>query len=117
MRNLGHCHKHPKITFNRSKGSGMKFRAFACSTSLLALSVLTVSASAGTLPPEQDIGPRHPHLQAAQSAIRSAYDELSAAQRANEHQLSGHADAAKRLLDQASAEVKQAARTANAEGR
>jgi hypothetical protein len=95
----------------------MKFRALIYSMSLLGLSTLAACATAGAPPPEQDVGYRHPHLQAAQSAIRSAYNELSNAQRANDHQLGGHAEAAKRLLDQASFEVKQAARTANAEGR
>ncbi|WJF90052.1 hypothetical protein QS306_13280 [Paraburkholderia bonniea] len=65
-------------------------------------------------PPEQDISWQlHPELAAAQASIRRAYDATSRAQSANQNQLGDHAERAKGLLDQASAELKAAAEYAN----
>jgi hypothetical protein len=57
---------------------------------------------------------RHPNLAAAQVLIEKARNKVSAAQVANEFDLDGHAAKAKDLLDQAYAEIKRAAETANA---
>lgn len=94
----------------------MKVKSVAAILVSIGLSGAVLSACAQVPPPpEQDVSAgRHPHLAAAQAHIQSAYNELRAAQAANEYQLGGHADSAERLLDQASYEVKQAARAANA---
>ncbi|HUI28714.1 MAG TPA: hypothetical protein VLX91_00755 [Candidatus Acidoferrales bacterium] len=56
---------------------------------------------------------RHPNLAAAQTLIEKAVNKVSAAQAANEFDMEGHAAKAKALLDQAYAEIKLAAVTAN----
>ena len=56
---------------------------------------------------------RHPNLAAAQALIEKAVNKVSAAQSANEFDMEGHAAKAKALLDQAYAEIKLAAVTAN----
>jgi len=58
-------------------------------------------------------GPRHPNLMAAQRLIDQAFDRITAAQQANEWDMSGHAAKAKDLLSEASREVKLAAEAAN----
>lgn len=61
-------------------------------------------------PPERDIDPgRHPHLAQAQKHIMEAFDSITHAQQANDWDMEGHAEHAKKLLDEASHEVKQAA--------
>lgn len=67
--------------------------------------------------PAQNVDPsRHPNLAAAQRLCADAFDRISAAQRANEFDLGGHAQKAKDLLVQVSDELKQAALAANAAG-
>lgn len=56
---------------------------------------------------------KHPHLAEAQQLVHDAYARISAAQKANEFDLGGHAAKAKRLLEQASQELKLAAVAAN----
>lgn len=56
---------------------------------------------------------RHPNLAEAQTAVENAISRISAAQRANEFDMGGHAAKAKQLLDQAYVEIKLAAQTAN----
>ena len=64
--------------------------------------------------PEVNIDPaRHPNLAEAQQHIAQAYEKIEAAQQANQNQLGGHADRAKQLLEQASRELRAAARYAN----
>lgn len=64
--------------------------------------------------PERDINPnRHPNLAAAQRFINQAFQKINDAQHANEWDMSGHAQKAKDLLDQASHEVKEAAEDAD----
>lgn len=58
-------------------------------------------------------GQRHPNLAAAQRLCQQAWDKLSAAQAANEFDMNGHAKKAKDLLEQANAEIKEAALAAN----
>ncbi len=56
---------------------------------------------------------KHPNLAAAQKNIEAAVAKLTAAQKANEFDLDGHAAKAKDLLDQAETEVKAAAAASN----
>ncbi|MBS0379507.1 MAG: hypothetical protein JSS29_13540 [Proteobacteria bacterium] len=74
---------------------------------------LTV-AGALAAPPVDNINPnRHPNLAAAQRLATQAYERISAAQTANEWDMSGHAAKAKDLLDQVNRELKAAAEAAN----
>ena len=64
--------------------------------------------------PVEDISAKkHPNLAAAQRLSRDAWEKISAAQRANEWDMAGHAAKAKELLDQANNELKLAAEMAN----
>ena len=56
---------------------------------------------------------KHPNLAAAQKLIDAAYEKVTAAQKANEFDMDGHAAKAKDLLEQARAEIKSAAEEAN----
>jgi hypothetical protein len=56
----------------------------------------------------------HPNLAAAQDFILRAVNKMTAAQKANEFDMDGHATKAKALLDQAYGEIKLAAEAANA---
>ena len=55
----------------------------------------------------------HPNIAAAQRLSRQAYNKISAAQKANEFDMDGHAQKAKDLLDQVNNELKLAAEAAN----
>lgn len=77
-----------------------------------ALLVLGSSAFAGE--PVVNISPKlHPNLAAAQRLSRKAFDKITAAQKANEFDMEGHAQKAKDLLDQVNIELKLAAEAAN----
>ena len=83
------------------------------------LQILGLSQFAAALAPAQQpkqtvSGARHPNLAAAQRFCQQAYDKVVAAQGANEFDMQGHAAKAKDLLDQANAQLKQAAEAANA---
>jgi hypothetical protein len=82
----------------------------------VALAGLLLAATlAMATPPAQNVsGARHPNLAAAQRLTAQAFAKITAAQQANEFDLGGHAAKAKELLDQANAELKQAAQTSNA---
>ena len=81
----------------------------ALGTGLLASGIMIAQGA-----PERDIDPhRHPHLASAQKHIMEAFDSISHAQQANDWDMDGHAAHAKELLDQASHEVKEAARVAD----
>jgi len=58
-------------------------------------------------------GRRHPNIEAAQRFCADAFNKIVAAQNANEFDMGGHAQQAKRLLDEASHELKLAAEAAN----
>ncbi len=81
--------------------------------SLAALLLITAGiAFAGR--PVRNVSPaRHPNLAAAQNLVRQAFEKISAAQRANEWDMNGHAQKAKALLDQVNVELKEAAQAAN----
>jgi len=75
---------------------------------------LLAGCATGPRYPSQNVDPgRHPNLAAAQSLSAQAYERLVAAQRANDWDLGGHAQAAKNLLIQANDEIKAAAVAAN----
>ncbi len=57
--------------------------------------------------------PRHPNLARAHREVQAAFKSITAAQRANEFDLQGHAAKAKELLEQAQNELKQAVEAAN----
>jgi hypothetical protein len=79
------------------------------------VAVLGVAAVINAQKPARNIsGSRHPNLAAAQTLLGKAYEKVVAAQKANEWDLGGHAEKAKALIDQASAELKLAAETSNA---
>ena len=58
-------------------------------------------------------GAKHPNLAAAQQMINDAFMHIGEAQKANEFDLGGHAAKAKDYLEQANAELKLAAESAN----
>jgi len=55
----------------------------------------------------------HPNLEAARTALNNAEAKISAAQKANEFDLGGHAAKAKDAIALAKDELRQAAETAN----
>lgn len=64
--------------------------------------------------PKVDVSARkHPNIAAAQKLAKQAFDKVTAAQKANEYDMDGHAAKAKDLLEQAAAELKLAAEAAN----
>jgi cellobiose-specific phosphotransferase system component IIA len=75
-----------------------------------------VSSAAFSDPVENIDAHRHGNLAAAQHYVVQAYEKINAAQQANEYDLAGHAKHAKELLDQASAELKEAALASNEHG-
>lgn len=81
------------------------------------IAFLVVAASlavAAVAQPVRDVSARrHPNLAAAQRLVDQAYKRVADAQHANEFDLGGHAARAKQLLDQANAELKQAAEVSN----
>lgn len=79
----------------------------------LCAAVLLFAGSAFAGPPVEDIGKRHPNLAAAQRLSRDAWEKISAAQKANEWDMDGHAAKAKDLLDQVNNELKMSAESAN----
>jgi hypothetical protein len=56
---------------------------------------------------------KHPNLAQAQRLVEQAFNKISVAQQANEWDMHGHAEKAKKLLDEANNELKQAALAAN----
>jgi len=76
--------------------------------------LVLAAASAAAEQPVRDVsGKRHPNLAAAQRLVDQAYKRVTDAQQANEFDLGGHAAKAKELLEQANAELKQAAEVSN----
>ncbi len=77
----------------------------------IALAVLSVGTAAFG---QQVNKALHPNLAAAQDFIQRAVNRITAAQKANEFDMGGHAAKAKALLEQAYGEIKLAAEAANA---
>lgn len=64
--------------------------------------------------PKENVSPgRHPNLAAAQRLSEQAYQKIVQAQEAHEWDLGGHAEKAKRLLDEVNNELKLAAEQSN----
>lgn len=80
---------------------------------VLGLLLLVGTAAFATRPARNVSAVKHPNIAAAQKHVQKAYDLTVAAQKANEFDLGGHAQKAKDLLEQANAELKLAAETAN----
>ncbi len=57
--------------------------------------------------------PRHPNLRAAHNHLAIAMEKITAAQKANEFDMGGHAHKAKELIEQAQKELVAAAEAAN----
>jgi len=75
---------------------------------------LAAATTVAAQQPVRDVSARrHPNLAAAQRLVDQAYKRVADAQHANEFDLGGHAARAKELLDQANAELKQAAEVSN----
>ena len=84
---------------------------------VLALVVVSIMAFSGIALAEEPVlnvsMKKHPNLAAAQKLSRQAFDKITAAQKANEYDMEGHAQKAKELLDQVNQELKLAAEAAN----
>ncbi len=84
---------------------------------LITAACLALALTAGIIlakGPVQNVTARaHPNLAAAQKLAAQAYDKITAAQRANEFDLGGHAQRAKDLLDQVNQELKLAIETSD----
>jgi F0F1-type ATP synthase membrane subunit b/b' len=84
---------------------------------LIALVLVLVLLCAGMVFAQKPVrnvsGARHPNIAAAQRLVAQAYERITAAQKANEFDMGGHAQKAKELLDQVNQELKQAAEAAN----
>lgn len=84
------------------------------SAAILLAGLMAFTAGIASAQPVHNISKtRHPHLAAAQRACDRADQAIHAAQAANEFDLGGHAQHALQLLDQANAELKEAAMTSN----
>jgi hypothetical protein len=80
----------------------------------LAATLLAVSTLAPAAKPVRNVsGHRHPNIAAAQRLSQQAFEKITAAQRANEFDMQGHAQKAKELLEQVNNELKLAAEAAN----
>ena len=76
--------------------------------------LLVVGCAASAKGPVQNISAKkHPNLHAAQKFLEQADQKITAAQKANEYDMEGHAAKAKELIEQASSELKLAAEAAN----
>jgi hypothetical protein len=80
----------------------------------VSISVLTVALAVSSVAfaqqlPVDNVGRRHPNLEAAQHLCTKAFEKLVASQKANEFDEGGHAEKAKELLDQVNAEIAKAA--------
>ena len=83
----------------------------------LAILCVTIFASVMTVAqePVQNIDKdKHPNLATAQKLIAEANNYIVTAQKDNKYDMKGHADKARQLLVQATAELKQAAEAASA---
>ena len=85
-------------------------RMLVCGVAVASIGGLAVAQKK----PAEDISEkRHPNLAAAQRLSREAWQKITAAQKANEWDLDGHAAKAKELLDEVNKELRLAADAAN----
>lgn len=81
---------------------------------VLALGLLTTGVMFAQKKPPQNVSKKaHPNIAAAQRLTAQAFEKITAAQKANEFDLAGHAAKAKDLLDTANEELKKAAEISN----
>ena len=80
---------------------------------LIAAAIFATTVISAQEPPQNIDPARHPNLAAAQTLSRQAWDKITLAQKANEWDMSGHAQKALNMLVQVNIELKQAAEAAN----
>ena len=80
---------------------------------MLTLAMICGGVAVAQMPKENVSGRKHPNLAEAQRLSREAWEKITAAQKANEWDMDGHAAKAKELLDQVNNELKLAAEAAN----
>ena len=80
---------------------------------LVSLMAIGMSGVALAKPKVNTSAAKHPNIFAAQKLAQQAYDKITAAQKANEYDMQGHAAKAKDLIEQAQKELVQAAESAN----
>ena len=85
----------------------------ALSAAVLGAALIAGAANAEKKPVENVSAKKHPNIAAAQKLVDQAFDKITAAQKANEYDMDGHAQKAKELLDQVNNELKLAAGSAN----
>ena len=85
----------------------------ALSAAVLGAALIAGAAHAEKKPVENVSAKKHPNIAAAQKLVDQAFDKITAAQKANEYDMDGHAQKAKELLDQVNNELKLAAGSAN----
>jgi F0F1-type ATP synthase membrane subunit b/b' len=91
-----------------------KLSAITLLLGLMTPGLLTAAPAPPQKKPAQNVSPRrHPNLARAQRQAENAFNSVTAAQKANEWDMEGHAAKAKDLLEQANNELKQAAQAAN----
>jgi hypothetical protein len=90
----------------------MKKLATSALTILTAL-IFCAGIAVAEKPAQNVSGKKHPNLAAAQKLSAQAFEKVTAAQKANEWDMAGHAQKAKELLEQVNNELKQAAEAAN----
>jgi hypothetical protein len=96
--------------FKTSQEVAMRKIVFSLIVSMLMLS----GSAAFAREPVENVNPyRQPNIAEAQRLCRMAYENVVAAQKANEYDMGGHAQKAKELLEKANWELKQAAQVAN----
>lgn len=91
-----------------------KLSAITLLLGLVTPGIMTAAPIPPQKKPVQNVSPRrHPNLARAQKQTENAFNSITAAQKANEWDLAGHAAKAKELLDQANEELKKAAEVSN----
>jgi hypothetical protein len=103
-------------TFKSTRRMNMKIMSTIMRILIVAcvVSGLIIAGAAYAAKPVQNVSAKkHPHIAAAQKLVAKAFETITAAQQANEFDMAGHAQKAKELLEQANAELKQAALEAN----
>ncbi len=85
----------------------------ACATSMAMGMAIMGGLALAKGPAENVSAKKHPNIAAAQRLSEQAFEKITAAQKANEFDMEGHAAKAKDLLEQANSELKQAAEAAN----
>ena len=80
---------------------------------VLGVSVVVAGIAVAKEPAQNVSAKKHPNIAAAQRLVDQAWEKVTAAQKANEYDLGGHAAKAKDLLEQANTELKEAAKESN----